>query len=154
MTITKSNKHKLSLDQDKPNEKDGCTLATPYALMRSLILDYHISITPLDSYSPLHSKGVSQLNIWVRELSLMSRRGIYTPHFKTYSLGSNSAHFGVTGRSGQSDRTRAVSGQRLHNASLVIRDQILTSVRSPRIRRIRSKISFSGCLLLLTGCYL
>ena len=30
MAITKSNKHKLSLDQDKPNEKGGCTLATPY----------------------------------------------------------------------------------------------------------------------------
>ena len=28
MAITKSNKHKLSLDQDKPNEKGGCTLAT------------------------------------------------------------------------------------------------------------------------------
>ena len=40
MTITKSNKYKLSLDQDKPNEKDGYTLATPYALMMSLILDY------------------------------------------------------------------------------------------------------------------
>ena len=94
MTITKSNKHKLSLDQDKPNEKGGCTLATPYALMRSLILDYQISITPLVSCSPLHSKGVSQLNIWARELSWTSRRGIYTPYFKTYSLGSNLAHFG------------------------------------------------------------
>jgi hypothetical protein len=37
MAITKSNKHKLSLDHDKPNEKGGCILATPYALMRSLI---------------------------------------------------------------------------------------------------------------------
>ena len=38
MEIPKSNKHKLSLDHDKPNEKGGCTLATPYALMRFLIL--------------------------------------------------------------------------------------------------------------------
>jgi hypothetical protein len=43
MAIMKSNKHKLSLDQDKPNEKGGCTLATLYALMRSLILECHIS---------------------------------------------------------------------------------------------------------------
>ena len=49
MMVTKSNKHKLSLDHDKPNEKGGCTLATPYALMRSLILDYQVSITPLGS---------------------------------------------------------------------------------------------------------
>ena len=68
MAITKSNKHKLSLDQDKPNEKGECTLATPYALMRSLILDYQITITPLGSCSPLHSKGVSQLNKWARDL--------------------------------------------------------------------------------------
>ena len=56
---------------------------------------------------------------------------IYTPHFKTYPLGSNSAHFEVTGRSGQSDQTRPVSSQRLHDASTVIRDQTLTSVQSP-----------------------
>ena len=131
MGITKSNKHKLSLDQDKPNEKDGCTLATPYALMRSLILDYHISITPLDSCSSLHSKGVSQLNIWARVLSWTSRRGIYIPHFKTYSLRFNSAHFGVTRCSGQSDRTRPVSGQWLHDVSPVIRDRTLTSAWLP-----------------------
>ena len=83
MAITKTNKHKLSLDQDKPNEKGGCTLATPYALMRSLILDYQISITPLGSCSPLHSKGVPQLHKCARELSWTSRRSIYTPHFKT-----------------------------------------------------------------------
>ena len=34
MAITKSNKHKLSLDHNKPNEKGGCTLATLLALMR------------------------------------------------------------------------------------------------------------------------
>jgi hypothetical protein len=45
MAITKSNKHKLSLDYKKPNEKGGCTLATPYALMKFLILDSQISIT-------------------------------------------------------------------------------------------------------------
>ena len=82
MVIIKSNKHKLSLDQDKPNEKGRYTLATPYALIRSLILDYQISITPLDSCSPLHPKDVSQLNKWVRELNWTSRICIYTP-FKT-----------------------------------------------------------------------
>ena len=82
MEITKSNKHKLSLDQDKPNEKGGCTLATPYALMRSLILDYQISITPLVSCSPLHSKGVSQLNKWARILLWTSGVSIYTLSFK------------------------------------------------------------------------
>ena len=133
MAITKSDKHKLSLHQAKPNEKGGCTLATPYTLMRSLILDYQISITPLGSCSPVHSKGVSQLNIWAREISWTSRRGIYTLHFKTYLLGSNSAHFGVTGRSCQSGRTCPVSSQRLHDASTVIRDRTLTNVRSPLI---------------------
>ena len=38
MPITKSNKHKLSLDPTKPNEMSGCTLVTLKALMRSLIL--------------------------------------------------------------------------------------------------------------------
>ena len=104
-----------------------------------LNLDYQISITPLGSCSSLHSKGVSQLNIWARELSWTSRRGIYTPYFKTYSLESNSAHFGVTGRSGQSDRTRSVSGQWLHDTSPVIRDRTLTSIRSPPIRHVWSK---------------
>ena len=66
MAITKTNKHKLSLGQAKPNEKGGFTLATSYALMMFLILDYQISITPLGSCSPLHSKGVSQLNKWAR----------------------------------------------------------------------------------------
>ena len=122
MAITKSNEHKLSLDQDKPNEKGGCTLATPYALMRSLILNYQISITPLGSCSPLHFKGVSQLNIWARELSWTSRRGIYTPT-------SKHTHWGPTQHI-QSDQTRPVSGQRLHDASPVIRDRTLTSVRS------------------------
>ena len=57
LPITKSNKHKLSLDQDKSDEKGECTLATPYVLMRSLILDSQISITSLGSCSPLHSQG-------------------------------------------------------------------------------------------------
>jgi hypothetical protein len=55
MPITKSNKHKLSLDHDKRNEEGGCTLATLYALIRSLILDYQISITPLGSCTPLNT---------------------------------------------------------------------------------------------------
>ena len=33
MAFTKSNKHELSLDLTKPNEKSGCTLATLYALI-------------------------------------------------------------------------------------------------------------------------
>jgi hypothetical protein len=109
MTITKSNKHKFSLDHDKLNEKDGCTLATPYALMRSLILDSQISITPLGSCTLLHSKGVSQQNKWAGGLSWMSRKSIYSPHFKTYPLGSNSAHFGVTGRTRRYDGTRPLN---------------------------------------------
>ena len=78
MSITKSNKHKLSLDRDKPNEKGGYTLATPYALMRSLILYYQISVTPLGSCSPFHSKVFSQLNKWARELNWMSRRSVFS----------------------------------------------------------------------------
>jgi hypothetical protein len=109
MAITKSNKHKLSFDHDKPNEKGGCTLATPYALMRSLILDSQISITPLGSCTSLYSKGISQLNKWARVLRWTSRRSIYTTHFKTYPLGSNSAAFRVTGRTSRSDRTCQVS---------------------------------------------
>jgi hypothetical protein len=116
MTITKSNKHKLSLDQDKPNEKGGYTLATPYPLMRSLILYYQISITPLGACSLLHSKVFPQLNKWARELSWT--RSIYTPHFKTYPLGSNSTYFGVIGRACQSGRTRPISSQRLQCISL------------------------------------
>jgi hypothetical protein len=52
MAITKSNKHKLLLDHDKPNEKGGCTLAISYALMRALILNSQISIIPLGSCTP------------------------------------------------------------------------------------------------------
>ena len=40
MAITKSNKHKLSLDHDKPNEKGGCTLTTLLALMQTLIVGF------------------------------------------------------------------------------------------------------------------
>jgi hypothetical protein len=82
--------------------------------MRSLILDYQISITALGSCSPLHSKVFPQLNKWARELNWMSRRSIYKAHFKTYLLGSNSAHCGVTRRACRSDRTCPVSSQWLH----------------------------------------
>ena len=40
MAITKSNKHKLLLDHDKPNEKGGHTLAILLALMRTLIFGF------------------------------------------------------------------------------------------------------------------
>jgi hypothetical protein len=62
MAITKSNKQEPSIDRDKPYEMGGCTLATPYALMGSLILDSQITISSLVSCTPLHMKGVSQLN--------------------------------------------------------------------------------------------
>jgi len=113
MVITNSNKHKLSLDQDKPNEKGGCTLDTPYALMRYLILDHQISITLLGSCSPLHSKVFPQLNKWAREPQCMSWTYIYTPHIQTYPVGSKSATHEGTGRAYQSDRTRPISAQRL-----------------------------------------
>ena len=47
--------------------------------MRSLILDYQISITALGSCSLLHSKGVSQLNKWARDIKWTSGICIYTP---------------------------------------------------------------------------
>jgi hypothetical protein len=103
--ITKSNEHKLSLDYDKHNKKGGCSLATPYALIRSLILDSQISITPLGSCSPLHSKVFSQLNKWTREVSWTSRRSINTPtnlasHLKqnNHSASWPDAPIRVTGR--------------------------------------------------------
>jgi hypothetical protein len=37
-------------------------------------------------------QSIPQLNKWARKLSWTSRRSIYTPHFKTYLLGSNSAN--------------------------------------------------------------
>ena len=40
MAITKSNKHKLSLDQDKPNEKGGCT---SYSLCTNEVLNLGLS---------------------------------------------------------------------------------------------------------------
>jgi hypothetical protein len=42
--ITKSNKHKLSFDLDKPNEKGGCILATLHIVIRSKSCDYKISL--------------------------------------------------------------------------------------------------------------
>jgi hypothetical protein len=47
--------------------------------MRSLILDYQISIIPLGSCSPLHSKVFPQMNKWEREGNWMNRRSINTP---------------------------------------------------------------------------
>jgi len=44
MSISKSNKHELSLDLTKPDEKSGCTLATPYALI-------DVGIDPFESLS-------------------------------------------------------------------------------------------------------
>ena len=108
MTITKSNKHKPSLNHDKPNEKGGYILATPYALMRSFILDYQISITLLGSCSPLHSKVFPQLNKWAREPQCMSWTCIYTPHIQTYPVGSKLATHEGTERACQSDRTLPV----------------------------------------------
>jgi mRNA-degrading endonuclease HigB of HigAB toxin-antitoxin module len=101
MAITKSNKQELSLDHGKPNEKGGCTLTTPYALMRSLILDSQITISSLDSSTPLHMKDVSQLNKWASELKWTSRGCIYTSHSQSQPLSANSAFFVLTGRAGR-----------------------------------------------------
>jgi hypothetical protein len=84
---------KYNLTKDKPNEKGRCTLATSYTLIGSLILDYQTSISPLGSYSPLHTKVSPQLNKLARELNWTSR-SIYTPHCKAYLLGSNWALIG------------------------------------------------------------
>jgi hypothetical protein len=81
MAITKSNRQELLLDHGKPNKKGGCTLATPNSLMRSLILDSQITISSLGSCTPLHMKGVSQLNKWARVLKWTSRGCIYTLSF-------------------------------------------------------------------------
>jgi hypothetical protein len=51
--VTNTNSH---LTKTSLMRKGGCTLATLYALMRSLIFDYQISITLLDSCSALHFK--------------------------------------------------------------------------------------------------
>jgi mRNA-degrading endonuclease HigB of HigAB toxin-antitoxin module len=101
MAITKSNKQELSLDHGKPNEKGGYTLTTPYALMRSLILDSQITISSLDSSTPLHMKDVSQLNKWASELKWTSRGCIYTSHSQSQPLSANSAFFVLTGRAGR-----------------------------------------------------
>jgi hypothetical protein len=102
MAITKSNKHKLSLDQDKPNEEGGCTLSTPYALMRSLILDSQISITPL----PCTSRCFSAEQMSKRELNWMSRMSIYTPPQKIQPLHTDPAKFDTTRHTGARHQTR------------------------------------------------
>ena len=61
MAITKSNKHKLSLDHDKPNEKGGCTFATLDLINEGSLWDSQISITSLDLALLGTLKGVSQL---------------------------------------------------------------------------------------------
>jgi hypothetical protein len=109
MAITKSNKQELLLDHGKPNEKGGCTLATPYALMRSLILDSQITISSLGSCTPLHMKDVSQLNKWARELKWTSRGCIYNPLTQSQPLCFKKAWVGVTGRAGAYHQTCPVS---------------------------------------------
>jgi hypothetical protein len=108
MAITKSNKHKLSLDRDKPNEKGGCTLATPYALMRSLILDYQISIAPLGSCTPFALQRCFSAEQMSKRNELDEQEKHLYPHYQTYPLESNSAYFWVTRCAGQCDRTRPV----------------------------------------------
>jgi hypothetical protein len=110
MAITKSNRQELSLDRDKPNEMGGYTLATPYALIRSLILDSQITISSLGSCTPLHLKGVSQLNKWARDLKWTSRGCIYTLLTQSLPLCANSAFFVLTGHAGRCDRMRPIDG--------------------------------------------
>ena len=57
MVITKSNKHKLLLDHDKPNEKGWMHTCYSPCTNKAIILDSQISITSVGSFSPLHSQG-------------------------------------------------------------------------------------------------
>jgi hypothetical protein len=142
MAITKSNKQELSLNHGKPNEKGGCTLATPYALMRSLILDSQITISSLGSCTSLHMKGVSQLNKWARNLKWTSRGCIYTPLNQSQPLCANSTFFVLTGRVGQCDRTRPVGG----NGRFWNQGRWVTG-------HVRLLETFSGSSLFLLHCW-
>ena len=78
----------------------------------------------------------------------MNRENIYTPSFKTNRYMLESALCGVTGRSGQGDRTlRSV----LPATELLSCDRTLTSVRSALTGRVRSQFSLSRTLLESTG---
>jgi hypothetical protein len=152
MAITKSNKQERSLDHRKPNEKGGCTLATPYALMRSLILDSQIIISSLGSCNLLHMKDVSHLNKWAREIKWTSRGCIYTP-----SLNPNhyvpTQHFRI-------DRTCRLmwpdASGRWQLSTLVsnaLSDQTRRRVRSGVTGRVRSLKTFSGNSLFHLHCW-
>jgi hypothetical protein len=58
--------------------------------MRTLILDSQITISSLGSCTPLHMKGVSQLNKWARGLKWTSRGCIYTSLSQSQPLCANS----------------------------------------------------------------
>ena len=78
----------------------------------------------------------------------MNRGSIYTPSFKSNSYVLESALCGVTGRSGQGDRTlRSV----LPATEPLSCDRTLTSVRSALTGRVRSRKLLSRTLLMSTG---
>jgi hypothetical protein len=95
MAITKSNKHKLSLEHDKPNEKGGCTLVTLYALMKLLTLDSQISNHFNRLLLSLALKVFLQLNKWARELEWRRWGCIYRPKPKIQPLPPTSAVSGA-----------------------------------------------------------
>ena len=80
----------------------------------------------------------------------MNRGSIYTLSFKMNRYVLESAPCGVTGRSGQGDRTlRSV----LPVTEPLSYDQTLTCVRSALIGRVRSQKLPCGTLLMLTGLW-
>ena len=111
--------------------------------MRTLFLDSQISITSLGSCSSWHSQGVSQLNKWARDLPWTSGGSIYTPSFKTNRWEVESALCGVTGCSGQLSPP-------LCQKEPLSSDRTLICVRSSLTRRVRSRKTLFGTLLMLT----
>jgi hypothetical protein len=125
MAITKSNKHELSLDHNKPREKGGCTLCYSWSsLMRALF-------------------GFLNLNHLTRTLLFLALSKVFLicwneqkyPHTRVEVLFITSAKkrtvmclYGVTGRSGHVDRT-------------------LASVRSALTGRVRLHFFLSRTLL-------
>jgi hypothetical protein len=102
----------------------------------------------------LHSKGVSQLNKWARELPWTSGLSIYTPSFKTQRLEANSANFRVIRHAGQGDQMlRSVIIIAVSEVAIDI-DRTLSCVRSTPTGRVQSAKSLFGCSLMLTELWL
>jgi hypothetical protein len=149
--VTSTNSH---LTKTRLMRKVDAHFATPYVLIRSLILDSHISITPLGSWSPFLSIVFPQLNKWARELNWTSRVCIYTPPIqnKTLTVQLSTLHGDRTRKSRWPDASGQFSAAIAHRA---IRedhcsDLTLSRVRSTLTRRVRSANLLSGPLLMLT----